>query len=122
MANRHSLLEMKHGAAFRHVYRVPEPPGANHHDLIWDHIEVGVQADQLGFDVFTCLEHQWFDEFAVMTDPLQLFAILSQRTRNLRFRTLCHTLPLHNPMVLAGQIALVRAAAEKMGKKYKTGR
>ena len=23
----------------------------------------------------------------------------------MRFRTLCHTLPLHNPMVLAGQIA-----------------
>lgn len=82
------------------------PPGADHHKLIWDHIEVGVQADQLGFEVFTCLEHPWFEKFAIMTDPLQLFALLSQRTRNIRFRALCHTLPLHNPMVLAGQIAL----------------
>ena len=31
---------------------------------------------------------------------------MSQRTRNIRFRALCHTLTLHNPMVLAGQIAL----------------
>jgi alkanesulfonate monooxygenase SsuD/methylene tetrahydromethanopterin reductase-like flavin-dependent oxidoreductase (luciferase family) len=82
------------------------PPGRSHAELIWDHIEVGVQADQLGFDVFTCLEHPWFEPFAIMTDPMQLFALMSQRTRNIRFRALCHTLPLHNPMVLAGQIAL----------------
>jgi alkanesulfonate monooxygenase SsuD/methylene tetrahydromethanopterin reductase-like flavin-dependent oxidoreductase (luciferase family) len=81
-------------------------PNGDHHQLIWDHIEVGVQADQLGFEVFTCLEHDWFEQFAVMTDPLQLFALLSQRTSNIRFRALCHTLTLHNPMVLAGQIAL----------------
>jgi alkanesulfonate monooxygenase SsuD/methylene tetrahydromethanopterin reductase-like flavin-dependent oxidoreductase (luciferase family) len=82
------------------------PPNGNHAQIIWDHIAVGEQADRLGFDVFTCLEHPWFEQFAIMTDPLQLFAILSQRTRNIRFRALCHTLPLHNPMVLAGQIAL----------------
>lgn len=82
------------------------PPDGDHARIIWDHVEVGVQADQLGFDVFTCLEHDWFERFAIMPDPLQIFAILSQRTRNIRFRALCHTLPLHNPMVLAGQIAL----------------
>ncbi|MFN0153725.1 MAG: LLM class flavin-dependent oxidoreductase [Gaiella sp.] len=82
------------------------PPGADHHKLIWDHIEVGVQADQLGYEVFCCLEHPWFEKFAVMTDPLQLFTLMSQRAPNLRFRALCHTLPFHNPMVLAGQIAL----------------
>ena len=81
-------------------------PHGDHRKIVWDHIEVGVQADQLGFDVFTCLEHPWFEQFAIMTDPLQLFALMSQRTRNIRFRALCHTLTLHNPMVLAGQIAL----------------
>lgn len=81
-------------------------PNGDHHQTIWDHIEVGVQADQLGFEVFTCLEHDWFEQFAIMPDPLQLFALLSQRTRSIRFRALCHTLTLHNPMVLAGQIAL----------------
>ena len=45
-------------------------PHGDHPKIIWDHIEVGVQADQLGFDVFTCLEHPWFEQFAIMTDPL----------------------------------------------------
>src|SRR5262252_16987 len=81
------------------------PPGRDHAELIWDVIEVGVQADQLGYGTFTCLEHPWFEQFAINAFPLGVFCTLAQRTRNLRFRTLCHTLPLHNPMVLAGEIA-----------------
>lgn len=83
------------------------PPGASHADLIWDVISLGEQADRLGFEVFTCLEHPWFEQFAIMPAPLPLFCTLGQRTRNLTFRALCHTLPLHNPMVLAGEIAEV---------------
>ena len=81
------------------------PPGRDHAELIWDVIEVGVQADQLGYSVFTCLEHPWFEQFAINPFPLGVFCTLAERTRNLRFRTLCHTLPLHNPMVLASEIA-----------------
>ena len=81
------------------------PPGRDHAELIWDVIEVGVQADQLGYGTFTCLEHPWFEQFAINPFPLGVFCTLAERTRNIRFRTLCHTLPLHNPMVLAGQIA-----------------
>lgn len=81
------------------------PPGRDHAALIWDVIEVGVQADQLGYGVFTCLEHPWFEQFAINTAPLAVFCTLAQRTRNIRFRCLCHTLPLHNPMVLAGELA-----------------
>jgi len=81
------------------------PPGRDHAELIWDVLEVGVQADQLGFGTFTCLEHPWFEKFAINAFPLGVFCTLAERTRNIRFRTLCHTLPLHNPMVLAGQIA-----------------
>jgi alkanesulfonate monooxygenase SsuD/methylene tetrahydromethanopterin reductase-like flavin-dependent oxidoreductase (luciferase family) len=81
------------------------PPGADHAELIWDVISVAEQSDQLGYDVFTCLEHSWFEQFAIMPAPLPLFTMLGQRTRNLTFRALCHTLPLHNPMVLAGEIA-----------------
>ena len=81
------------------------PPGRDHGELIWDVIEVGVQADQLGYGTFTCLEHPWFEQFAINAFPLGVFCTLAERTRNMRFRTLCHTLPLHNPMVLAGQIA-----------------
>jgi alkanesulfonate monooxygenase SsuD/methylene tetrahydromethanopterin reductase-like flavin-dependent oxidoreductase (luciferase family) len=82
------------------------PGGTDHSELIWDMMAIGEQADQLGFDVFTCLEHPWFEKFAIMPAPLPFFTALGQRTRNIRFRALCHTLPLHNPMVLAGELAL----------------
>jgi len=81
------------------------PPGRDHAELIWDVISLGEHADRRGFDVFTCLEHPFFEKFAIMPSPLPLFCTLAQRTRHLRFRALCHTLPLHNPMVLAGEIA-----------------
>jgi alkanesulfonate monooxygenase SsuD/methylene tetrahydromethanopterin reductase-like flavin-dependent oxidoreductase (luciferase family) len=81
------------------------PPGRDHAELIWDVIEVGVQADQLGYSVFTCLEHPWFEQFAINPSPIGVFCTLAQRTRNIRFRCLCHTLPLHNPFVLAGELA-----------------
>jgi alkanesulfonate monooxygenase SsuD/methylene tetrahydromethanopterin reductase-like flavin-dependent oxidoreductase (luciferase family) len=81
------------------------PPGNDHSELIWDVIAIGEQSDRLGYEVFTCLEHSWFEQFAVMPAPLPLFTTLAQRTRNLTFRALCHTLPLHNPFVLAGELA-----------------
>jgi alkanesulfonate monooxygenase SsuD/methylene tetrahydromethanopterin reductase-like flavin-dependent oxidoreductase (luciferase family) len=81
------------------------PPGHDHADLIWDVVALGEQADRLGFEVFTCLEHDFFEQFAIMPAPLPLFATLAQRTRNLTFRAMCHTLPLHNPFVLAGELA-----------------
>jgi alkanesulfonate monooxygenase SsuD/methylene tetrahydromethanopterin reductase-like flavin-dependent oxidoreductase (luciferase family) len=81
------------------------PPGRDHSDLIWDVIACGEHADRRGYQVFTCLEHPFFEKFAINTNPLALFCTLAQRTQHLRFRTLCHTLPLHNPMVLAGEIA-----------------
>jgi alkanesulfonate monooxygenase SsuD/methylene tetrahydromethanopterin reductase-like flavin-dependent oxidoreductase (luciferase family) len=81
------------------------PPGAVHAELIDDVIRLAEHADDRGFDVFTTLEHPFFEQFAINTNPLALFCALAQRTRRLRFRALCHTLPLHNPMVLAGEIA-----------------
>jgi alkanesulfonate monooxygenase SsuD/methylene tetrahydromethanopterin reductase-like flavin-dependent oxidoreductase (luciferase family) len=81
------------------------PPGGDHAELIWDVISLGEHADRAGFEVWTCLEHDWFEQFAIMPAPLPLFATLAQRTSNLTFRAMCHTLPLHNPFVLAGELA-----------------
>ena len=81
------------------------PPGRDHAELINDVIQCAEHSDQRGFGVFTTLEHPFFEKFAINCAPLPLYTKLAERTRNLRFRTLCHTLPLHNPMVLSGQIA-----------------
>ncbi len=84
---------------------IQSPPGADHAELFEDVIRLAEHADARGFHVFTTLEHPFFEKFGINTNPLALFCTLAQRTRNLRFRALCHTLPLHNPMILAGEIA-----------------
>ncbi len=80
------------------------PPGRSHAELIWDIVALAEHTDQNGFDVFCTLEHPFFEKFAVNPNPLALFCTIAQRTKHIRFRALCHTLPLHNPMVLAGEL------------------
>jgi alkanesulfonate monooxygenase SsuD/methylene tetrahydromethanopterin reductase-like flavin-dependent oxidoreductase (luciferase family) len=63
-------------------------------------------ADRAGFDVYSVIEHHFFQEFSLSANPLALFAAAAQRTGRLRFRTALHTLPLANPMRLAGEIAV----------------
>jgi alkanesulfonate monooxygenase SsuD/methylene tetrahydromethanopterin reductase-like flavin-dependent oxidoreductase (luciferase family) len=99
-------MEMDNALRFGTYVEFQCPPGGDQSKVIWDVIALGEHADQSGFSVWTCLEHDWFQEFAIMPDPLQVFQTLAQRTSNLTFRALCHTLPLHNPFVLAGQLAL----------------
>ena len=62
-------------------------------------------ADRLGYDTFSVIEHYFWENFSISTDPLSFFAAAAQRTRRIVFRTLLHTLPLHNPTVLASRIA-----------------
>ncbi|MDB5697589.1 MAG: hypothetical protein JWN69_393 [Alphaproteobacteria bacterium] len=80
-------------------------PEKSHPELIWEVFRLMEHADAMGYSVFSLIEHHCFPSFGVSANPLAMFAAVAQRTKQLRFRTLCHTLPLHNPMVLAGQIA-----------------
>src|SRR5262245_57961957 len=62
-------------------------------------------ADQAGFDVYSLIEHHFFQEFSTSANPLAMICAVAQRTRRIRFRVALHTLPLANPMRLAGEIA-----------------
>jgi alkanesulfonate monooxygenase SsuD/methylene tetrahydromethanopterin reductase-like flavin-dependent oxidoreductase (luciferase family) len=62
-------------------------------------------ADQAGFDIYSIIEHHFFPEFSISANPLALICAMAGRTRRLRFRVALHTLPLANPMRLAGEIA-----------------
>jgi alkanesulfonate monooxygenase SsuD/methylene tetrahydromethanopterin reductase-like flavin-dependent oxidoreductase (luciferase family) len=64
------------------------------------------QADRLGYHNYSLVEHPWYEEFSVSSNPLAVFAAAAQRTSRLRFRTALHTIPLHNPLRLAGEIAV----------------
>ena len=63
-------------------------------------------ADRLGYDCYASIEHFFFPKFSISANPTALFAAAAQRTRNIRFRTMLHALPYHNPMVLASAIAV----------------
>lgn len=81
-------------------------PGKSHADLTWEVFRLMEQADQLGYDVYAIIEHHAFQTFGISANPLAMFSAAAQRTQRLRFRTMCNTLPLHNPVVLAGEIAV----------------
>jgi alkanesulfonate monooxygenase SsuD/methylene tetrahydromethanopterin reductase-like flavin-dependent oxidoreductase (luciferase family) len=64
-----------------------------------------IHADAVGFDSYSVIEHHFFPQFGISANPLAMFVAAAQHTQRIRFRTLCHTLPLHNPLILAGAIA-----------------
>ena len=83
------------------------PPGKSHYELTWEIFQQIEHADRAGFDVYSVIDHHFFPKFSISANPLALFAAAAQRTQRIRFRTALHTLPLENPMRLAGRIAEV---------------
>jgi alkanesulfonate monooxygenase SsuD/methylene tetrahydromethanopterin reductase-like flavin-dependent oxidoreductase (luciferase family) len=81
------------------------PLGKPHTELYHELLQQMEHADQAGFDVYSIIEHHFFQEFSISANPLALICAAAQRTRRLRFRVALHTLPLANPMRLAGEIA-----------------
>jgi alkanesulfonate monooxygenase SsuD/methylene tetrahydromethanopterin reductase-like flavin-dependent oxidoreductase (luciferase family) len=73
-----------------------------HAELTWEIMRQIEHADAVGFDTYSVIEHHFFQQFGISANPLAMFTAAAQRTRRIRFRTLCHTLPLHNPLLLAG--------------------
>lgn len=81
------------------------PPGKSYYDMTWEIMRQIEHADDAGFDVYSVIDHHFFPKFSISANPLAMFAAAAQRTRSIRFRTALHTLPLENPMRLAGMIA-----------------
>src|SRR5437868_2756901 len=84
---------------------IQTPPGKSHYDMIWEIMRQIEHADDVGFDVYSVIDHHFFQKFSISANPLAMFAAAAQRTRRIRLRTALHTLPLENPMRLAGEIA-----------------
>ena len=87
-------------------YEMQTPPGKDHHQVYWEIVQEVEAAERLGFDVISAVEHHCQEQFSISANPLAFFTAVAQRTRHLRFRTAVHTLPLHNPIRLAGEIAV----------------
>ena len=81
------------------------PPGKSHAEMTWEILRQIEHADAVGFDVYSLIDHHFFQKFSISANPLAMFAAAAQRTERIRFRVALFTLPLENPMRLAGQIA-----------------
>jgi alkanesulfonate monooxygenase SsuD/methylene tetrahydromethanopterin reductase-like flavin-dependent oxidoreductase (luciferase family) len=93
-------------------------PGKQPAQLYAEVLEQIENADRLGYDAYSAIEHFFFPKFSASPDPIALFTAAAQRTERINFRTLVHVLPYHNPMVLASRIAF---ADLLMGGRYEFG-
>jgi flavin-dependent trigonelline monooxygenase, oxygenase component len=80
-------------------------PGKTYRQTYEEALEQVVNADRLGFDAYAIIEHLFFPKFSISASPFLFFAKAAERTDRIHFRTLLHTLPFHNPLMLASQIA-----------------
>ena len=79
-------------------------PGKEPAQVYAEVLEQIENADRVGFDTYSAIEHFFFPKFSTSPDPIALFTAAAQRTKRINFRTLVHVLPYHNPMVLAPRI------------------
>src|SRR5260370_2427537 len=79
-------------------------PGKSHADMTWEILRQIEHADQVGFDVYSVIDHHFFQKFSISANPLALFSAAAQRTERIQFRVPLFTLPLKNPIRFATQI------------------
>ena len=80
-------------------------PGRSAERVYAEVTEQVIHADRLGYSSYAIVEHLFFPKFSISPDPLSFFCQLAPRTRQIRFRTMLHVLPYHNPTMLASRIA-----------------
>jgi alkanesulfonate monooxygenase SsuD/methylene tetrahydromethanopterin reductase-like flavin-dependent oxidoreductase (luciferase family) len=80
-------------------------PGKSPERLYAEVAEQIVHADRLGYSSYAIIEHLFFPKFSISPDPLSFFCQVAPRTKQIRFRTMLHVLPYHNPTMLASRIA-----------------
>jgi alkanesulfonate monooxygenase SsuD/methylene tetrahydromethanopterin reductase-like flavin-dependent oxidoreductase (luciferase family) len=76
------------------------------HELYGEMVEQAVLAEELGYDG-VWLAEQNLVSFLAAPDPLQLAAMIAQRTARIRIGVAVFVLPFHHPLRLAGQIAQI---------------
>ena len=89
------------------IYTEMQCPDHKPYDQLFGEVkEQTVQADQLGYDMYSTIDHHFFPNFGISANPLAFFSAVAQCTKRIRFRTALHTLPFEHPLRLAGQIAV----------------
>lgn len=82
------------------------PPGMSEGEVLSNSIEYATRAESLGFGHAWCLEHH-FTRYGLAGSALMHAAFILGRTQNMRVGTAIQVLPLHHPVHLAEQVALI---------------
>ncbi|MGV2289572.1 LLM class flavin-dependent oxidoreductase [Trinickia sp. YCB016] len=82
----------------------PEPRPAA--EILSRGIELAVAAEQLGLSHVWLAEHH-FTNYAYSSRPLMLLSHIAARTRRIRLGTAIVPLPLHHPLVVAEELAML---------------
>ena len=93
-------------------------PGKPYDRLYGEVLEQIENADRLGYSAYAVIEHFFFPKFSASANVFGLFGIAAARTKSIRFRTMLHVLPYHNPLVLA---AMVHEFSLLTGDRYEFG-
>jgi alkanesulfonate monooxygenase SsuD/methylene tetrahydromethanopterin reductase-like flavin-dependent oxidoreductase (luciferase family) len=85
-------------------YGTPDsrPPEQVHRDAI----ELAVRAEELGFDSISLSEHH-FSDYVGVANPAVVAAAMAARTERIRISINISVLPLHNPVTVAEDYALL---------------
>jgi alkanesulfonate monooxygenase SsuD/methylene tetrahydromethanopterin reductase-like flavin-dependent oxidoreductase (luciferase family) len=93
-------------------------PGKPYDRLYGEVLEQIENADRLGYSAYAAIEHFFFPKFSASANVFGLFGIAAARTKSIKFRTMLHVLPYHNPLVLA---AMVHEFSLLTGDRYEFG-
>jgi alkanesulfonate monooxygenase SsuD/methylene tetrahydromethanopterin reductase-like flavin-dependent oxidoreductase (luciferase family) len=87
--------------------QLPCAPGFTEHQRYQDIIAQIEHGDRLGYDTVWLGELHFSRGFSVLADPLMVLAAAAQRTSRIRLGTAVTLIPLHNPVKIAEQAAIL---------------
>jgi natural product biosynthesis luciferase-like monooxygenase protein len=85
-------------------YRETDGPVGDYYRRLVDFL---VSAEELGYDAVWANEHHYHPYGGLVPAPAVLLSAIAQRTRRMRLGTSVVVLPLHNPIEIAEQLAMV---------------
>jgi hypothetical protein len=91
-------------AHFSHVWGKPNMTAHQRYEQLWRELAL---CDDLGFDYSFCVEHHFRPDESWMSSPALYAVAGGARTKRLRVGSMGVVVPLHNPLRLVEEIAIV---------------